>query len=82
MISVTPQPLYSQGNNSQYPLNKKLVGPQSRSGRCGKEKNLAVPGIEPGPSLFRLSYLDSILKLFLMKYGVKMWTGLIWLRIN
>jgi hypothetical protein len=26
------------------------VGPQSRSGHCGKEKKLAQLGIEPGPS--------------------------------
>jgi hypothetical protein len=26
------------------------VGPHSRSGRCGKEKNLALPGMEPGSS--------------------------------
>jgi hypothetical protein len=25
-------------------------GPQSRSGRSGEEKNLAIPVIEPGPS--------------------------------
>jgi hypothetical protein len=31
--------------------------PQGRSGRCGEEKNLALPGIELGPSspyLYRL----------------------------
>jgi hypothetical protein len=31
-----------------YPLDKRLGGPQSRFGRCGKEKNLLPPpGIEP-----------------------------------
>jgi hypothetical protein len=38
------------------------VGPQSQSGRCGQEKCLALPGIEPGhssPSLHRLGYADS-----------------------
>jgi hypothetical protein len=40
-----------------------LGGPQSRSGRCGVEKILALPGIEPwpsSPSLYRLSYPGSI----------------------
>jgi hypothetical protein len=27
-----------------------LGEPQSLSGLCGEEKNLALPGIEPGPS--------------------------------
>jgi hypothetical protein len=26
-----------------------LRGPENRSGRCGEEKNLALPGIESGP---------------------------------
>jgi hypothetical protein len=30
----------------RYLLDMKLGGPQSRSGRCGGEKNLALPGIE------------------------------------
>jgi hypothetical protein len=29
-----------------YPLNRRLGGLQSRSGRCGEERNLALPGIE------------------------------------
>jgi hypothetical protein len=35
-----------------HPLNRRLGGPQSRSGRCGEEKNLALavnqtPAIQP-----------------------------------
>jgi hypothetical protein len=37
---------------------RRLGGPQSRSGRCGEEKNHVLLGIEPSPSLFRLSYRD------------------------
>jgi hypothetical protein len=33
-----------QGNRLWYPLDKKLGGPQSQSGRCGQEKNLASAG--------------------------------------
>jgi hypothetical protein len=32
-----------------YLLNRRLAEPQSRCGRCGKEINLALPGIEFGP---------------------------------
>jgi hypothetical protein len=34
----------------QYTVDRKLGGPQSRSERCGEEKNLAMPGIKPGLS--------------------------------
>jgi len=38
-----------QGNNSQYPLDRRLGGPQSCSGRGGEEKNSQPipPGIRP-----------------------------------
>jgi hypothetical protein len=62
VVSFTPLPLYPRGKSPRYPLDRKLGGPQSRSGRCGEEKNLALPEIEPGPSspqLYQLSYPDS-----------------------
>jgi hypothetical protein len=37
----------------------RLGGPQIRSGGCGKEKNLALPGIKVVPLLYRLTYPDS-----------------------
>jgi hypothetical protein len=38
----------TQGKSPQYPLHKRLGGPQHRSGRCEKEKILlTLPGIEP-----------------------------------
>jgi hypothetical protein len=45
VVSFTPLPLYPL-----YPLDKRLGGPQNRCGGCGIEKNLALPGIDPGPS--------------------------------
>jgi hypothetical protein len=37
-----------QGKNPWYPLDRRLGGPQSRSGRDGEEKNSQPPpGIEP-----------------------------------
>jgi hypothetical protein len=44
----TPPPLYTQGKSSQYPLDRKLSGPQSRSGHGGEEKNYQpLPGLKP-----------------------------------
>jgi hypothetical protein len=68
VISFTPRPLYSQGKNPLYPLDRRLGGPQSRSGRGGEEKNSQPPpGIETwnpdrparSPALYRLSYHGS-----------------------
>jgi hypothetical protein len=39
VVSFTPQPLYPQGKSSWYLLDRRLGGPQSRSGRGGEEKN-------------------------------------------
>jgi hypothetical protein len=42
------RPLYPQGNSSWYPVDRRLGGPQSRSGRGGEEKNSqSLPGFEP-----------------------------------
>jgi hypothetical protein len=42
-----PWLFYLQGKSPQYKLNRKLGGPQSRSGNGGKEiKSLSLPGIE------------------------------------
>jgi hypothetical protein len=47
VVSFTPQPLYRQGKSPRYPLDRRLGGPQSRSGRGGEEKNFQPPpGIE------------------------------------
>jgi hypothetical protein len=48
VVSFTSRPLYPQGKNPWYPLYRRLGGPQSRSGRGGKEKNFKpMPSIEP-----------------------------------
>jgi hypothetical protein len=47
VVSFTPRPLYPQGKSPWYPLDKKLGGPQSRSGGGGEEKNSQpLPGLE------------------------------------
>jgi len=43
VVSSTPRPLYPQGRSPCYPLDKRLGGPQSRSGRGGEEKNENEP---------------------------------------
>jgi hypothetical protein len=41
--SFTPRPLYPQGKSSWYPVDRRLGGPQSRSGRGGEEKKFPAP---------------------------------------
>jgi hypothetical protein len=40
LVSFTVRPLYSRGKSLQYTLNRKLGGPQSRSGPCGEEREI------------------------------------------
>jgi hypothetical protein len=62
---IAPQFLISTRDGSEcsrYPLRRRLGEPQGRSGRCGENTYLALPGIEPwltSPSLYRLSCCDS-----------------------
>jgi hypothetical protein len=59
----------NQGKSPQYPLDRGLGRPRSRSARGGEEKNSQPPpGIEPqnpdrparSPALYRLSYHGSL----------------------
>jgi hypothetical protein len=67
VASFTPRPLYPQRKILLYPLDRRLGGPQSRSGGGGEEKNsqllpeLKPPVIHPvaqrcTTELFRLLY--------------------------
>jgi hypothetical protein len=48
VVSFTPRPLYPQGKSPWYALDRRLGGPQSRSGRSDVEKNSQpLPGLEP-----------------------------------
>jgi hypothetical protein len=47
----------TSGKEPRYPLDRNLGGPQSRSGRCGEEKNFGVSGFE-----LKSSYTYSILR--------------------
>jgi len=50
VVSFTLRPLYSRRKSPRCPLDKKLGGPQSRSGRSGDEKNL-YPCRQSSPGL-------------------------------
>jgi hypothetical protein len=43
MVSFTPRPLYRQGKNPWYPLDRRLGGSQSFSGRGGEENSSQPP---------------------------------------
>jgi hypothetical protein len=61
VASFTPRLLYPQRRSTRYTLNRRLDGPQSRSGRCREDKQfLPLPWIElltSSPSLYRLRYV-------------------------
>jgi hypothetical protein len=49
VVSFTPQPFYPQEKSPRYTLDRRLGGPQSRSGHSGGEEKNSQPlsGIEP-----------------------------------
>jgi hypothetical protein len=63
-VSFMPRPLYPQGKSPRYPLDRRLGGPQSRSGHGGEEEKSQrapvgnwTPVIQPVVySLYWLSY--------------------------
>jgi hypothetical protein len=44
VVTFTPRPHFPRGKIPRYSLDRRLGGPQSRSGRCGGERNLALAG--------------------------------------
>jgi hypothetical protein len=62
-----PDRFTPRGNSSQYPLHRRLGGPQSRHGRYGEGNILCLPGIEPGllslPSRFLITILTKLSRL-------------------
>jgi hypothetical protein len=49
VVSFTPRPIYPRGKSPRYPLDRRLGGPQSWSGRC-EEKILDLTGTRPPTS--------------------------------
>jgi hypothetical protein len=74
VVGFTPLPLYHQGKSPWHPLDRRLGGPQSRSGRGGEEKNSQpLPGFEP-PVIQPVprSYTTEIAQLLIGQYDIKM----------
>jgi len=49
VFSFTSRPPYPRGNNPRYPLDRRLDGPQSRSGRGDEKKSHHCPHWELNP---------------------------------
>jgi hypothetical protein len=48
VISFKTRPLYLQEKSLQYPLDRRLAGPQSHSERSGEERSFQpLPGLDP-----------------------------------
>jgi hypothetical protein len=63
VVSLTALPPSPQGKSPRYQLDRRLGGPQNRSGRCGKQKNLELVESNAGrrtrsSSLYRQSSRD------------------------
>jgi hypothetical protein len=71
LASFTPRPLHPRERKPRFPLDRRLGGPQSRSGRRGEETILTLPGLERRPlgrpirsqSLYRRCYPGTWCKL-------------------
>jgi hypothetical protein len=64
VVSFTSLPLYPQENSLRYPLDTRLGGAQSRSGRYGEKKNLSPcreSNLGRSPLLYQLSYPGCII---------------------
>ena len=48
--TITPWPLYLQGQNPQYPSNRRVIGPQSQSGDFADRKQKAFRKLGLVPS--------------------------------
>jgi hypothetical protein len=59
MFSFTPWPIYPWVKSADTNWIGDWVGPRAGLDAVENRKILSLPGIEPGPSPYRLSYLDS-----------------------
>jgi hypothetical protein len=66
-----PLLLYPLGKSPWYPWGRRLGGPQSQSGCCGEERNLALLGIDPGPSIRHTVHKMFVNNFYLINYQKK-----------
>jgi hypothetical protein len=59
VVNFTPWPLYSRVKSPRYPLDRRLGGPQSRSGRFGEEKILDSSGSGETNTRFEVLWICS-----------------------
>jgi hypothetical protein len=83
VVNFTPRPLYPQGKSPQYPLDRRLGGPQNRSGRFGEVKILTPTGTRtptPRSSSPQLVAIPTTLsRLILLKlWHSEMWWCIVW----
>jgi hypothetical protein len=65
VLSFTPRPLFSRSQNPRYPLDRRLGGPQSRSGRGDEErKSHNYPRRESNPDRPARSIVSVLTELF------------------
>jgi hypothetical protein len=95
VVSFTPPSLHPQGNSPWYPLERRLSGPQSRSGRSDEKNSQLLPGLEP-PTIQPIAQLyttelsrllprcrwEDNIRMDLREIGWKVWMGCIWLRVQ
>jgi hypothetical protein len=74
VVSFTPRPLCSREKSPYYPLDRRLGGPQSRSGRGGEKKNsqplpvLEPPIIQPGAQRYTTDDILQIAKFLIIQF--------------
>jgi hypothetical protein len=61
VVSVTPWPLYTWRNIPQHPLDRRLSGPQSRSGHFEEENNISTRNRTPTLQPVAHSYIIIII---------------------
>jgi hypothetical protein len=61
VVDFISELLYFWGKSPQYPLNMRLIGPQSSPRCCGKEKNLPLLGIELQSCTYQTQGLVTVL---------------------
>jgi len=78
VVSCTRQTLHSRGNDSHYPLNKRLGGPQSQSGLFEEKKNASlVPGFLRYLTDLDRSLVTAQIALCTLRYSISREYGMI-----